>query len=74
MTVIDAEALRRHIGTRITEDDVATAAPLRMLATASRTDVPGIEPTVVTAAGVRSSSTCRPYALRAAAPVREARP
>lgn len=32
MTAIDAEALRRHIGTRITEHDVATAAPLRMLA------------------------------------------
>lgn len=32
MTAIDAEALRRHIGTRITEDDVATAAPLRMIA------------------------------------------
>ena len=31
MTAIDIEALRRHIGTRITETDVATAAPLRML-------------------------------------------
>lgn len=32
MTAIDAEALRRHIGTSMTDEDVATAAPLRMLA------------------------------------------
>ncbi|MDX2158478.1 MAG: MaoC family dehydratase N-terminal domain-containing protein [Hyphomicrobiaceae bacterium] len=31
MTAIDAEALRRHIGTRMTEEDTATEAPLRML-------------------------------------------
>lgn len=32
MTAIDAEALRRHIGTRVTEVDTATAAPLAMIA------------------------------------------
>jgi 3-methylfumaryl-CoA hydratase len=32
MTAIDTEALRRHIGTRMTEEDTATAAPLSMLA------------------------------------------
>jgi 3-methylfumaryl-CoA hydratase len=32
MTAIDAEALRRHIGTRMTEEDLATEAPLRMIA------------------------------------------
>lgn len=32
MAMIDAEALRRHIGTRMSEEDVATRAPLRMLA------------------------------------------
>ncbi|MEZ5854641.1 MAG: MaoC family dehydratase N-terminal domain-containing protein [Hyphomicrobiaceae bacterium] len=31
MTAIDAEALRRHIGTRMVEEDRATEAPLRML-------------------------------------------
>ena len=31
MTAIDAAALRRHIGTRMTEEDVATEAPLRMI-------------------------------------------
>jgi 3-methylfumaryl-CoA hydratase len=31
MTAIDAEALRRHIGTRIVEEDVATEAPLKAI-------------------------------------------
>jgi 3-methylfumaryl-CoA hydratase len=31
VNAIDAEALRRHIGTKMTEEDVATAAPLRAL-------------------------------------------
>ena len=30
-TAIDEEALRRHIGTRMTEEDTATAAPIAML-------------------------------------------
>ena len=32
MTMIDVAALRKQIGTRMTEEDVATEAPLRMLA------------------------------------------
>src|SRR5262245_32438868 len=32
MTTIDAAALRQHIGTRISEEDVATQAPLRAIA------------------------------------------
>ena len=32
MTAIDAAALRRHIGTRIEEEDVATEAPLKAIA------------------------------------------
>src|SRR5262245_57546281 len=32
MTAIDATALRRHIGTRILEEDVATEAPLKAIA------------------------------------------
>ena len=32
MTPIDIAALRRHIGTRISEEDVATEAPLRAIA------------------------------------------
>ena len=31
MTAIDATALRRHIGTRIVEDDVATGEPLKAI-------------------------------------------
>jgi 3-methylfumaryl-CoA hydratase len=31
MTAIDAAALRRHIGTRIVEEDIATEAPLRAI-------------------------------------------
>lgn len=31
MTAIDAAALRRHIGTRVVEDDIATLAPLRAI-------------------------------------------
>jgi len=32
MTTIDVDVLRRHIGARMSEEDVATAAPLRMIA------------------------------------------
>ena len=32
MTAIDTAALRRHIGTRIEEEDVATQAPLKAIA------------------------------------------
>lgn len=31
MTAIDTDALRRHIGTRLVEEDVATAAPLKAI-------------------------------------------
>lgn len=41
MTALDVAALRRHIGTRMVEEDVATAAPLRALAaTFNRTEAP----------------------------------
>lgn len=41
MTAIDAAALKAHIGTRMTDEDVATAAPLHMLAaTFDRAETP----------------------------------
>ena len=41
MTTIDAAALRRHIGTRISDEDVATEAPLRaIIATFDRPETP----------------------------------